>query len=116
MMATELKFIIDVDIPSIVEQLYRDESDSNKDMIVKLLSIKMNKCCQKIIDDYAETIQHNNEHNAVYKAGYRNGCKDTLHRAIQCLERNADAYNGDLSIYDAINCLRVTEESYKNET
>lgn len=49
------------------------------------------------------------------KDGYRNGCKDTLHRVIQCLERNAEAYNGKLGIYDVINILRVTEESY-NET
>ena len=51
-----------------------------------------------------------------YKDGYRNGCKDTLRQAIQCLERNADAYNGDLGIYEAINCLRVSEEFLSNET
>lgn len=46
-----------------------------------------------------------------YKNGYRHGCKDTLHAAIQCLERNAKVYNGELGIYDVINILRVSEES-----
>lgn len=112
---SKLKFVMHVDIPSIVEQLYHDESDNNKDMIVKLLSIEMNKCCQKVIDDYAETIQHNNEHRAGYKAGYRNGSKDTLHQVIKCLERNADAYNGKLGIYDVINLFRAIEELSNND-
>lgn len=55
------------------------------------------------------------EKEAKYQDGYEEGLKDTLHKAIQCMERNAKAYNGELGIYDAINILRVAEESY-NET
>ena len=115
-MLSEFKFIMSVDIPSIVKQVYRDGSDSDKDLMVKLLSTEMNKCCQKIIDDYAETLQCNHQVGVGYKAGYRNGCKDTLKEVIRCLERNADAYNGKLGIYDAINLLRAIEEVSYNET
>lgn len=111
---SELKFVMDVDIPSIVEQHYRDASNNVKDVITNVLSVEMNKCCQKIIDDYAENLSR--KHQVGYKAGYRNGCEDTLDKVIQCLERNADAYHGDLGIYDAINLLRAIEEVSWNET
>lgn len=58
---TELKFIMDVNIPDLLEEVYNDASEKHKDLIVKALSIEMNNKCQRIIDAFVDDLRHRPE-------------------------------------------------------
>lgn len=58
---TELTFIMNVDIPDLLERVFNDVSEKHKDLIVKTLSIEMNNKCQRILDDFVDGLRHRPE-------------------------------------------------------